>query len=546
MRFGLRHFVLFAVIGSGLCSVFGCSSRDETRADAGVRARERRPSKTKPKPKPTHDEPDSSVVASDAEVDATEPDGGSVEVDSGADAADSSIITGGGEPTTDASTPSVDSGTRPTTLDASATDGSETPDPGLPDPGTVIAEPNDAAKYIFDPSIVRTYNIVIPEADLAMIDMAPAAEVYVNGMLEFEGKTYGPLAVRYKGSVGGFLAPCTAAGAVGAKPGPKTGKCSMKIDFDRVDPGARFYGLKKLNFHSMDRDPSMLRDRLGYALFREFGVAAPRAMHARLMINGKLEGLYVVVEQIDGRFTDSRFTEGGDGNLYKEVWPVSDSPTPYLNALETNEHRNPSVDKMLRFEESIDQGAETAMQWLDADYTFRYIAADRVMINDDGAFHWYCAWNHNYYWYESEHADRMWIIPWDMDSSFQNGTFVHIATPWNATPMQCTCARGQMAAACDRLTSVWAMRKDDYERAVDRFLAGPFAASNVDAKLSTWSAQIDSFASEASGVNGAPMYADWQTAYANLQAIIASARQHRGYAYDAEPMAMPMSMSPAP
>jgi spore coat protein CotH len=115
--------------------------------------------------------------------------------------------------------------------------------------------------------------------------------------------------VRYKGSVGGFLAPCTAAGSVGARPGPKTGKCSMKIDFDRVDPDARFYGLKKLNFHSMDRDPSMLRDRLGYSLFREFGVAAPRAMHARVLINGKLEGLHVVVEQIDGRFTDSRFSE---------------------------------------------------------------------------------------------------------------------------------------------------------------------------------------------------------------------------------------------
>lgn len=71
-------------------------------------------------------------------------------------------------------------------------------------------------------------------------------------------------------------------------------------------------------------------------------------------------------------------------------------------------------------------------------------------------------------------------------------------------------------------------------------MAGPFAASKVNAKLSTCSAQIDSFVNEASGVNGAPLYADWQTAYATLQSIIDSARMHRGYAYDAEPM--PMSM----
>ena len=40
-------------------------------------------------------------------------------------------------------------------------------------------------------------------------------------------------------------------------------------------------GLKKLNFHAMGRDPSMLRERLGYGSFRQNGVAAPRAMHAR-------------------------------------------------------------------------------------------------------------------------------------------------------------------------------------------------------------------------------------------------------------------------
>jgi hypothetical protein len=529
MRFGLRHFVLFAVIGSGICSAFGCSSRDHGRADAGIRRhREHRA----PKPDPVNDEPDGSAVASDGDIISARSDGGTTEADAGRDAAESGMSSG--DVPQDASVPPIsDAGVSSGEPDVDAAVSSEPPKPPVADPGIVIPEPNDEARYVFDQTIVRTYNIIISESDLAMIDLAPAAEVYVNGMLEFEGKAYGPLAVRYKGSVGGFLAPCTAAASVGAKPGPKTGKCSMKIDFDRIDPTARFHGLKKLNFHSMDRDPSMMRDRLGYSLFREFGVVAPRASHAQLLINGKLEGLYVVVEQIDGRFTHSRFSEGGDGNLYKEVWPVSDSPTPYLAALETNEERNPSVDKMLRFEADIDHGA--AMQWLDSDYTFRYIAADRVMINDDGAFHWYCAWNHNYYWYEAEHADRMWIIPWDMDSSFQNGTFVHITTPWNAPAAQCTCARGQMAASCDRLTSEWAMLEADYERAVDAFLTGPFAASNVNTKLSTWSAQIDSFVNEASGLNGAPVYADWRTAFANLQAVIESARTHRGYAYTAAP-----------
>lgn len=413
-------------------------------------------------------------------------------------------------------------------------------------PGTVIPEPDDAAKYVFDQTTLRTYNIVIDPNDLATIDADPSAEAYVNATLEFEGRTYGPLAVRYKGSVGGFLPPCTSGAApmaestgepprpaaFGGPRGPKSGKCSMKIDFDRVDPDARFFGLKKLNFHAMNRDPSMLRDRLGYAMFRESGIAASRAMHARLEINGELEGLYVIVEQVDGRFTHSRFTDGGDGNVYKEIWPNRDMAEPYLAALETNRDADPSVEKMLAFAAEIQTGSEAGKRWLDDQYVLNYIAVDRVIINDDGAFHWYCQRNHNYYWYESKHADRFWLIPWDLDVSFNPGTnFVHIAAAWDQPATDCTMCSGQRPAICDRLTSDWAMEHDGYARAVDAFLAGPFAQANVDDKLTAWSAQIDASVQEAAGVRSAPSYEQWQTSFTTLKTIITNARAHRGWDY---------------
>ena len=395
-----------------------------------------------------------------------------------------------------------------------------------------MAEPEDDARHVFDPTTLRAYNFVIAEEDLATIDMDPTAEQYVDGTVEVDGETYGPVGIRYKGSVGAFRPPCTATGRTG-EPTPKTGKCSMKVDFDRVDSELRFHGLKKLNFHSMDRDSSMLRDRLGYAMFREIGIAAPRATHARLSINGRFEGLYVVVEQIDGRFTRSRFDEDGEGNLYKEVWPTAEMPEPYLAALETNEDDNPNVDKMVRFAAAAAQGEDASFQWLDEPSLYDYIAVDRVITNDDGAFHWYCGFNHNYYWYEAQHSDQMILVPWDLDSSFQNpsGTGVHIATPWNEAA-ECTCREtGQMPASCDPLIHAWASRNEVYERAVDAFLSGPFSAANVDAKLASWAAQIDAVVREASELNGAPTYANWQESVVQLQEIVASSREHRGYDY---------------
>ena len=56
----------------------------------------------------------------------------------------------------------------------------------------------------------------------------------------------------------------------------------------------------------MNLDTSLMRDRLGYLLFAEAGVAAPRSTHARVVINGEFVGLFALVEQIDGRFTRDR------------------------------------------------------------------------------------------------------------------------------------------------------------------------------------------------------------------------------------------------
>jgi CotH kinase protein len=234
--------------------------------------------------------------------------------------------------------------------------------------------------------------------------------------------------------------------------------------------------------------------------------------------------------------------------VYKEVWPTYDTPEPYLTALETNEDANPSADKMIRFHAAIAQSDDRSFGWLDPKYVFDYIAADRIIINDDGPFHWYCAFNHNYYWYEAETDDRVWLIPWDLDSSFQNPTNgqVHIATPWNAAA-ECVCTTtGQMPSSCDPLVAQWASRSEEYERAVDAFLAGPFAEANVEAKLAAWTDQIDPIVAEASGLHGAPTYAEWQGALAELHAIIESTREHRGYDYASDPPPTMPDPPPAP
>ena len=415
----------------------------------------------------------------------------------------------------------------------------------------VFVDPEDKAATIYDQSKFRTFKLEIEQADLDMLNSSPAAEMYVSGTLIFQGKTYADVGVRYKGSVGAFQAPCVQGGSLVDHSGPKGGKCSIKVSFNWKDPDRRFFGLKKLVFHSMNNDPSFMRERLGYAMFREMGVPAPRATHAKVAINGQVEGVFALVEEIDGRFTRSRFAEGGKGNLYKEIWPIYSDPQLYVDALESNRDQDPSVEGMLRFKDAVLSGPEATESWLDRQMIAAYLAVDRVILNDDGIFHFWCSpggsgnnpetpANHNYYWYESEAADHMWLVPWDLDYSFTDPStggleslLIHVSTDWTQPPATCGCASviSQGPAACDPLIMNFQAWIEDYNEEVDAFLKGPFSARKVNAKLDSWTAQIDDAVSKTAGTNSAPSYETWKASVDTLRQVVANARANRGYPY---------------
>jgi spore coat protein CotH len=253
------------------------------------------------------------------------------------------------------------------------------------------SEIGDAADYVFDESVIRTYEVLIDDADWERLNDDPTLEQYVPATLLFEGDEYRDVAVRYKGFYGALRFCFDMQGNRICK------KLSIKLKFSEYDDTGRFYGLKRLNFNSMETDASKMHDVLGYALFREAGVPAPRATYAKLVVNGEPLGLFALVEQIDGAFTRSRFhdEDGGRGNLYKEVWPVHFAPGPYLMALKTNREEDPSVDKMSRFAQALDGATDETFlsvleSWTDIDMLMRYLAVDHLTGNRDGITAWYC------------------------------------------------------------------------------------------------------------------------------------------------------------
>ena len=413
--------------------------------------------------------------------------------------------------------------------------------------GNLSALTADDSGYIFDQERLHTFELTLSDEALAQIDRNPSAEEWVLGLLTFEGETIDRVGIRYKGSIGAWVG-CLSDPDWSDPSGHKVcTKLSMKVKVNWDDSNREFHGLRRLQFHSMNLDPSQMHERLGYWLFREMGVPAPRSVHARLIVNGTYVGVFALTEQIDGRFTRHNFDDG-TGNLYKEVWPLHVGYVTgdlfFVEALRTNEDENPSIELIKNFGSEVkaagpDGAAEVVDRWMDVDEVLAWAVVDRTIRNDDGPFHWYCFGEcrpHNYYWYEEPTAGTLHLIPWDLDNAFQNivkdsNPVTPVADAWGEITRDCQrfgygdWGLLQRSAACDPVFAAWATFDDDYRRLLDEFLDGPFAEELVTAQVEAWVAQIADATTEAAAAHDdAVSVRKWTGAVDELLAALDHAR----------------------
>ncbi|HWO13536.1 MAG TPA: CotH kinase family protein [Polyangiaceae bacterium] len=298
-------------------------------------------------------------------------------------------------------------------------------------------------------------------------------------------------------------------------------RLSYKLKFDEYVVDSRFDGLKRLNLHSSSGDGTRMRELLGYGLFRDFGVLAPRTALAKVYVNGEYEGLFIAVEEIDGRFAKAHFAAGGDGNLYKEVWPTGGlDASAAIAALNTNEDVA-DVSAFLAFAQAITAAnnptfAADMASWVDLDHTLRYVAVDRALKNWDGIMAFYSATSpHNFFWYHDVGGSgRFQLIPWDMDNTSwdfdpymapQSWVTAPPVPDWNEEPISCSSRSvwdqsGNTTVVpprCDRFLDMLAETHfDEFREVAAELLAGPFAMAALEERVDRLSALLEPIVAE--------------------------------------------------
>ena len=300
-----------------------------------------------------------------------------------------------------------------------------------------------------------------------------------TAILEFEGKRWGQINLRYKGNSsyrsGGSL------------------KRPIKLEFDRT-----FFGMSKVNLNNNAMDQSQMREALGYDIFRREGVPAARTAFAKVWLTVKgtysnqYAGLYTVVEQIDQTFFKDRFGKK-TGVVLK---PESLNGMPYLGAdwesyvvpygaKSTTKIDPAAAGRFIEFtkfvkEASDEQFAKQVSDYVDVDEFLHFLAVEVMTVNLDSPL----GFSHNYYISINPKTNKVVWIPWDLNlafGGFGGGRGRGARNPPQDLSINKPSQLGQFPLA-DRILAVPALLKQ-YDEIVRNLIAKNFTVERLSAEM---------------------------------------------------------------
>ena len=215
-------------------------------------------------------------------------------------------------------------------------------------------------------------------------------------------------------------------------------KFSFKLDFDEFEndypaiKNQRFYGFKQLNLNNNYEDESLMREKVGSDLFRQFGLAAANTTFCVVYIDygsgSQYYGVYALVEEVDDTVYETQFSQSG-GNLYKPDGDAASFASGTYDIdefyLKTNEDSANYSDVEALYNvingslrtSDVETWKSNLENIFNVDVFLKWLAANTVIQNWDT----YGNMTHNYYLYNNPEDGLLTWIPWDNNEAFQSG-----------------------------------------------------------------------------------------------------------------------------
>ena len=242
-----------------------------------------------------------------------------------------------------------------------------------------------------------------------------------------DGKRFEDIGLRFKGN-----SSYRSSGQSPRKP--------FKVDTNRFTAGLKFHGRSKLNFSNAFKDPTYMKEKLGYEMYRAAGLPVPGVGWARLYLtveglyDRKLLGLYVLVEQTDDDFLTKHFGEASKNSLLMKPermrdWEyLGEDISKYDERYDIKEGKENTalIKRFAEFLKLLENGTDEEFSKeigarLDQDGLASYLAATALMSSLDS----YIGTPHNYYVLVDAADGKLKLLPWDVNEAWATFALFH-------------------------------------------------------------------------------------------------------------------------
>ncbi len=154
------------------------------------------------------------------------------------------------------------------------------------------SHPEAPDNVFFSQGIIPKLRIEISPAELAKLNKDQRSYVRCT-VREGDDFIFNDVGIHLKGAAGSFR--------------PVNDRPALTLNFDKYREKQKFHGLDKIHLNNSVQDGTYLNEYLASAIFNAGGVPALRISHARVWLNGRDLGFYVLKEGFDTQFMRNHF-----------------------------------------------------------------------------------------------------------------------------------------------------------------------------------------------------------------------------------------------
>ena len=262
------------------------------------------------------------------------------------------------------------------------------------------AEEREYPEALFTLGEMSTVELEMPEETWQTLIKKASDKDYYECAVTINGERFENVAIRTKG-----------ASSLDDVNMMKSDRYSFTMKLNKYEKGQDYHGLSKLLLNNNIWDATQMKDAIVYDMCRYIGLPAPLTNYARITLNGKFFGCYLMVEPVDKNFA-------------RRNWPdeVSNIYKPYHNLAYTGENMEgyaeianyakvkggeASMHRVVAALKSVDEGKDID-EHVDIESVMKYMALQTIVVNYD------CMTGLNTQNYYLREADgKISLIPWD-------------------------------------------------------------------------------------------------------------------------------------